>query len=117
MADDERFERDGADLHTEIEVSFPQLALGDRIKVPTLDGEAEVEIAPGTQPGDTLPLSGRGMPRLGARGKEGVAKAIDILEKELSVAMALTGTTRVADIGPQVLVDDETKKPARKRKE
>ena len=54
---------------------------------------------------------------LGARGKEGVAKAIDILEKELSVAMALTGTTRVADIGPQVLVDSETKKPARRRKE
>src|SRR6478752_6556444 len=53
---------------------------------------------------------------LGAGGKTGVAKAIDILEKELSVAMALTGTTRVADIGPQVLVDGETKKPARKRK-
>ena len=53
---------------------------------------------------------------LGARGKEGVAKAIDILEKELSVAMALTGTTRVADIGPQVLVDGGTTKPARKRK-
>ena len=32
---------------------------------------------------------------LGAGGKAGVAKAIDILKKELSVAMALTGTTRV----------------------
>src|SRR5215471_19352064 len=54
---------------------------------------------------------------LGARGKEGVAKAIDILEKELSVAMALTGTTRVTDIGPQILVGDAGKRPARKRKE
>ena len=53
---------------------------------------------------------------LGAGGKTGVAKAIDILEKELSVAMALTGTTRVADIGTQVLVGGEGKKPARKRK-
>jgi molecular chaperone DnaJ len=69
VADDERFERDGADLHTEVEVTFPQLALGDRIMVPTLDGEAEVEIPPGTQPGETIPLSGRGMPRLGAHGK------------------------------------------------
>jgi L-lactate dehydrogenase (cytochrome) len=54
---------------------------------------------------------------LGAGGKAGVAKAIDILQKELSVAMALTGTTRVADIGPQVLVGGEVKKPARKRKD
>ncbi len=53
---------------------------------------------------------------LGAAGKEGVAKSIDILQKELSVAMALTGTTRVADIGPQVLVGGKTKKPVRKRK-
>ena len=53
---------------------------------------------------------------LGAGGKAGVAKAIDILKKEFSVAMALTGTTRVADIGPQVLVGGEAKKPARKRK-
>ncbi|HEY6383009.1 MAG TPA: alpha-hydroxy acid oxidase [Pseudolabrys sp.] len=52
---------------------------------------------------------------LGAGGKAGVAKAIDILQKELSVAMALTGTTRVSDVGPQVLVGVEAKKPARKR--
>ncbi|HET7805341.1 MAG TPA: alpha-hydroxy acid oxidase [Pseudolabrys sp.] len=53
---------------------------------------------------------------LGAGGKAGVAKAIDILKKELSVAMALTGTTRISDIGPQVLVRNEAKTPARKRK-
>ena len=52
---------------------------------------------------------------LGAEGKAGVAKAIDILQKEFSVAMALTGTTRVSDVGPQVLVNAEAKKPARKR--
>jgi len=52
---------------------------------------------------------------LGAAGKAGVAKAIDILQKELSVAMALTGTTRIGDVGPQVLVGAEAKKPARKR--
>jgi len=53
---------------------------------------------------------------LGAAGKAGVAKAIDILQKELSVAMALTGTTRIRDLGPQVLVGAEATKPARKRK-
>ena len=39
---------------------------------------------------------------LGAQGKAGVAKAIDILEKELDVAMALTGTNRIADVGRHV---------------
>ena len=36
---------------------------------------------------------------LGAGGQAGVAKAIDILNKELSVTMALTGTNKIADIG------------------
>ena len=79
VEDDERFERDGADLHTEVEVSFPQLALGDRIAVPTLEGDAEVEIAPGTQPGETLPLTGKGMPRLGARGKGDVVAHLKLV--------------------------------------
>jgi L-lactate dehydrogenase (cytochrome) len=53
---------------------------------------------------------------LGAGGQAGVAKAIDILEKELSVAMALTGTNMIADIGPQVLVGQDVKKKAAKAK-
>lgn len=77
--DDERFERDGADLHTEVEVTFPQLALGDRISVPTLAGDVEVEIEPGTQPGETIPLVGHGMPRLGARGKGDVVAHLKLV--------------------------------------
>src|SRR5678815_5168997 len=57
------------DLYAEIAVSFPQLALGDKVDVPTLDGEGAIEIPPGTQPGETLSLRGRGMPRLDGRGR------------------------------------------------
>jgi L-lactate dehydrogenase (cytochrome) len=42
---------------------------------------------------------------LGALGKAGVAKTIDILKKELDVAMALTGVKSIDEIGPQVLAD------------
>lgn len=49
---------------------------------------------------------------LGAGGQAGVAKAIDILEKELSVTMALTGTNTIADIGRQLIVGAEPKKKA-----
>jgi molecular chaperone DnaJ len=66
---DERFERDGADLHTVVAVSFPQLALGDRVSVPTVDGEAELDIPAGAQPNQTITLSGRGMPRVDRGGK------------------------------------------------
>ncbi len=53
---------------------------------------------------------------LGAGGQAGVSKAIDILKNELSVTMALTGTNRIADIGPQVLVGGEGKKKAARKK-
>ncbi len=45
---------------------------------------------------------------LGAGGQAGVAKAIDILEKELSITMALTGTNSIEEIGPHVLVGGES---------
>jgi L-lactate dehydrogenase (cytochrome) len=58
---------------------------------------------------------------LGALGKAGVAKAIDILKTELDVAMALTGVKSIDEIGPQVLADSAlrnsgTAPKARKRK-
>ena len=54
---------------------------------------------------------------LGAGGQAGVSKAIDILEKELSVAMALTGVNSIKEIGPHVLANGEAKKkPARSGK-
>lgn len=54
---------------------------------------------------------------LGAGGQEGVAKAIDILKKELSVTMALTGVGKVSDIDGRVIEGGEAKKkPAAPRK-
>jgi molecular chaperone DnaJ len=76
---DERFERDGADLHTEIAVSFPQLALGDEVEVPTLEGPMLLELPAGTQAGDTFALRGRGMPRMDGRGKGDVVAHIKLV--------------------------------------
>jgi L-lactate dehydrogenase (cytochrome) len=53
---------------------------------------------------------------LGAGGEAGVAKAIDILSKELSVTMALTGTNSIKDIGRHVLVDGGAKKKAARKR-
>ncbi len=56
---------------------------------------------------------------LGAGGKAGVTQAIDILKKELSVTMALTGVNTLAEIGPQVLVGgaDEEEAGAKEARE
>jgi L-lactate dehydrogenase (cytochrome) len=47
---------------------------------------------------------------LGAGGQEGVAKAIDILKKELSVTMALTGVGRISEIDGRVIEGGEARK-------
>ena len=59
------FERSGDDVVFDLGVSFPQAALGAEIEVPTLNGTAVLAVPPGTQSGDVLRLSGRGIPRLG----------------------------------------------------
>jgi len=50
---------------------------------------------------------------LGAGGQAGVARAIEILKKELDVTMALTGTKSIEEIGPQVLVDEDDQSNSR----
>jgi molecular chaperone DnaJ len=88
---DERFERDGADLHTEVAVSFPQLALGDQVEVPTLDGPVPIEIPAGTQPEETIALRSRGMPRMDGRGKGDV-----IVHLKLVVPSSLSAVEEAA---------------------
>ncbi|HEY6941843.1 molecular chaperone DnaJ [Dokdonella sp.] len=55
------FQRDGDDLHCEIPLRFGQAALGAEIRVPTLDGEAEIRIPAETQGGKVFRLRGKGV--------------------------------------------------------
>jgi len=63
--------REGTELLFEADVSIAQAALGTRISVPTVDGDEEVEIKPGTQPGTELRLRGRGVPHVRRSGSRG----------------------------------------------
>ena len=59
------FERDGADLHTSLILTYPQAVLGTEAKIKTLDGSEEsLSVPAGTQHGHVLKLKGKGMPRL-----------------------------------------------------
>ena len=57
----EIFERDGDDLHCTIPVGLTTAALGGGIEVPTLSGNAEIELPEGTQHGKTFRLRGKGI--------------------------------------------------------
>ena len=59
---------DGDQLQADLPVSFDELALGGMVTVMTPDGEAQVSIPPGTSPGRSLRLKGKGWPSRGGRG-------------------------------------------------
>jgi molecular chaperone DnaJ len=69
MKADERFERNGADLHCAAPVSFPQAALGAEIEVETLEGKAKLTIPAGTQSGKILRMRGKGVSTLRSSGR------------------------------------------------
>jgi molecular chaperone DnaJ len=100
VTDDERFVRDGADLVSVVDVAAPDAAIGTTVAVPTLDGEEEVEVPAGTQPGTIVTLRGHGMPQLGRarRGDQRVVlnvvipRNLDERQRELLAELAGTIT-------------------------
>lgn len=62
------FHRQGSDIYMETTISLPEAALGSKIEVPTLDGNAVMKIPPGTQTDTLFRLRGSGMPYLKGRG-------------------------------------------------
>jgi molecular chaperone DnaJ len=63
------FEREGKDLHCAIPISITQAALGATVKIPTLEGEATLEIPGGTQSGTSFRVRKKGMPILNSSGR------------------------------------------------
>ena len=63
------FERHGDDILYDLYLSFSQVALGDEVEVPTLNGKARLSIASGTQSGKILRMKGKGIPHLNHHGK------------------------------------------------
>ena len=69
VAEDERFRREGLDIVTRVAVPVTDAMVGTTLTVPTVDGEAHVELRPGTQPNDEYVLRGKGFPAINGRGK------------------------------------------------
>ncbi len=69
VKEDDFFQREGDHLYCEIPISFVQASLGDEIKVPTLNGRANLKIPAGTQSESMFKLKGKGIPNLRGYGK------------------------------------------------
>ena len=67
--DNDTFVRDGQDLVYNLLLDFPTAALGGDVRIPTIEGtKLKIKIEPGTQPGKTLRLRGKGLPAVQGYG-------------------------------------------------
>jgi molecular chaperone DnaJ len=76
---DPRFERHGRDLVTRLNVPFTDAALGATLDVPTIDGDEQVEVKPGTQPGTVIRMRGHGLPSLQSRRRGDLHAVINVM--------------------------------------
>ena len=72
------FERQGDELHCVLTLPMTSAALGTKVKFDTLDGEQEIDVRPGTQPGAILTLRGLGASRLRGGGRGDLYVHIDV---------------------------------------
>lgn len=63
--------RDGTTMHSDVEINYVDAILGTTVQVTTVDGPVDLKIPAGTQPGTTLVMSKRGVPKLGASTARG----------------------------------------------
>jgi molecular chaperone DnaJ len=111
VAEDERFERHGQDLVTVVEVPVTRAMLGGTLTVPTLDGEQEIEVPAGAQPGEHVLLRGVGLPSLrgAARGDQHVVLDVRVPAK-LSKEQRALAESLDDSLGP-----DGGRRPGRSR--
>jgi molecular chaperone DnaJ len=79
------FVRQGDDLYIEMPISFVQATLGTSVKIPTLDGETDLTIKPGTQPDEIYTIKDKGIKHLRHSGNGSLHIGIKVeIPKKLS---------------------------------
>jgi molecular chaperone DnaJ len=107
VAEDERFERDGSDLISVVSIPATEAMLGTTVTVPTLDGEQEIEVEAGTQPGTEKVLRAAGLPRLNGsrRGHQRVILEVfvptNLNEDQREIAERLDESLEDANLNPR----------------
>jgi molecular chaperone DnaJ len=106
VAEDPRFERAGSELATAAELSATRAMLGGTLTVATLDGEREVEVPAGAQPGDRVTLRGMGLPSLRGSSRGDLQVVLDVIvpsaldDEQLELAERLEGSLDDSNLQP-----------------
>ncbi len=79
------FRRAGDDVVCQVPLTFPQAALGSEVEVPTLDGKGKLRVPAGTQPGATLRIKQKGIPK-----RTGMGRGDQLVEVTVEVPTSLT---------------------------
>jgi len=75
---DERFIRDDLDIITEARIGATEAMTGTVVTVPTIEGEREVDLRAGVQPGEQIRLKGLGFPNVQGRGHGDQVVLVDV---------------------------------------
>jgi molecular chaperone DnaJ len=106
VADDPRFERNGEDLYTEVLVTYPQLALGAELSVPTVTNHVSLDMPAGTQSGHVFHLRGKGLPRVNANGTGDLHVRVQLWTPDRITEEEQSLLARLAQLQPGVPEDD-----------
>ncbi len=97
VAEDERFRREGLDVVTRVAVPVTDAMTGATVTVPTVDGEAHVELRAGTQPNDEYVLRGKGFPALSGRGRGDQRVVVEVRVPKVQNDEAKKAVERLAE--------------------
>ncbi len=106
---DERFEREGANLFSDVSISFPLAALGGEVQVATLESLVKLKIPPGTQPGVLFRVPEQGLPHLKSRVRGDLFVRVKVeVPKKLSKEEKKILTDLAARLGETRISKDES---------
>ena len=98
------FKRSGSNLEILLPITYAEAALGAKVKVPTLDGQAELKIPPGIQSGSKLRLKDKGITIPKTKGKGDMIVEIKIVPpsiKDLEVRKLLKKIEEISPYNPR----------------
>lgn len=79
------FSRKNDDIYSEATLRFDQFVLGDKVSIQTIEGEVQMKVPAGTQPGETFRIRGKGIPKLGRFGRgDHLVKTIIEIPRQLT---------------------------------
>ena len=120
VAPSQEFARQDMDIYSSVEISFAQAALGDEVRVHTVDGDVMYTVRPGTQPGTRVRLRGKGVPSVRSKNTRGdhyvtlmvkvPAKLSEEAKRALRAYDDVSGRTLGQDL-PQNGSSDQEQKP------